>query len=221
MTISYITIFLLSPKDITDYSVADTEYWRETDNRLLLKTLYDYNNKQNIESFPRILGEWTSFDYKYPDYVYDKLNAEILLSRGYKRDNGDVIWIDFINSKTGESFHKQDICVKGAGWNIDNKSIEELKIEDSAPFTKLYINRLDISKGNKRQIMLYWYIFKKFGSNDRVTMIRVSKTIRNNETEKTFDVTKQFIERQLFNAMYERTKDDTTIGEYILERIGF
>jgi len=68
---------------MADYTVADTEYWRETDNRLLLKTAYEYNNKEDIKSFPTTIGVWKSYDFKYPDSVYDKLNADILMSRAY------------------------------------------------------------------------------------------------------------------------------------------
>ena len=49
--LSYVIIFLFSPKDIADYTVADTEYWRETGNRLMLKTSFEYNNKEDIKAF--------------------------------------------------------------------------------------------------------------------------------------------------------------------------
>lgn len=219
--LSYMIILLLSPKDITDYTIADTEYWGGTNNRLLLKTAYDYNNKDNVLLFPQTIGEWKSFNYRYPDYVYNVLNAEIMLSRGYTKDNKNIIWMDIINSKTGESFHKQRICIKGAGWNIDNESIVEFNmVDNSNSFAKLYANRLDISKGDKRQVMVYWFMFKKFGYNDSVTMIRLSSTIHNN-TEETFGLMKKFIEGQLFYKMYNGTKEDEiTTAEYIIDEYG-
>ena len=223
LSLSYITIFLLSPKDIADYTVVDTEYWRETGNRLLLKTVYGYNDKDNILSFPKILGEWKGSDFKYPESVYAKLNAEILLSRTYVRNdnrndsrNGsrDIVWMDIINSKTGESFHKQKICVKGSGWIIDDESIAEFDIRDG----KLYANKLYISKENKKQVMIYWFMFKKFGEKDDVTMIRLSAPVRNNDTEKTLGSIKEFIEEQLFNEIYKGTKKEITTAEYLIEK---
>lgn len=216
-------IFLLSPKDITDYTIADTEYWRETGNRLLLKTAYDYNSKTEIEKFPKQVGDWKSFDFKYRDSVYKSLNADILMSRAYTKNvtNGTPVWIDFINSQSGESFHKQKICVTGAGWNIDNELIQEFKIADPPnPFTKLYTNRLDISKGDKKQIMLYWFMFKKFGGKEAVTMIRISSPVYTDE-EKTFDNLKDFIENQLFDVMYKKGEiDSITTAEYTLKTYG-
>src|SRR3990167_10000700 len=218
LSLSYVIIFLFSPKDVTDYTVADTEYWRETKNGLLIKTVYDYNDKDSIISFPKFIGEWKGSDYRYPDFVYTKLNADILMSRAYKK-NGTVIWIDIINSKTGESFHTQKICVKGAGWTVNNESIAEFKIADSPnPYTRLYANKLYISKGKKKQVMVYWFMFKKFGSKDSVTMIRLSSPIRNNETNIAFDNIKGFVEDQLFDAMYKEETEDITIAEYLVNK---
>lgn len=221
LSISYIIIFLLAPEDIANYTIADTEYWRETKNRQILKSAYEYNNKEDIQKFPETLGEWKSYDFRYPDEVYTKLNADILLSRAYTSGHGKLLWIDFINSKVGESFHNQRICVEGAGWVVDNESITEFTIEDqSKPFKRLYANRLDISKGDKKQVMVYWFMFKKFGSDNGVTMIRLSSPVIQNRTS-TFDSMKSFVEGQLFGAMYERKEKDTiTVGENMVRKYG-
>jgi len=224
LLLSYVLVFLLASKDITDYTIADTEYWRETGNRLMLKTAYDYNNKEDIKAFPNVLGNWKGFDFKYSNRTYEKLNAEVMLSKAFSNPNGDVIWMDIINSRTGESFHKQKICVEGAGWTINNETIAEFKIasnSNSNPYTKLYTNRLDVSKKDRSQVMLYWFMFKKFGSNDAVTMIRISAEVRNNDTAKTFEYTKAFVEEQLFNAMYEKSATNSvTNAEHIVQQYG-
>ena len=221
ISLSYIIIFLLAPKDVTEYTIVDTEYWRETENRLLTKTIYNYNDKDNVASFPKTIGEWKSFDYSYPEYIYTKLSAKILMSRGYKKDSENVIWMDIMNSKTGEVFHNQKLCVEGSGWNIDNESVVEFKIADIPnPFTKLYANKLYISKKDKKQIMIYWFMFKKVGSNDSVAMIRLSAPVKNN-TDMTFNLMRDFVENQLFDAMYDRIEsEDITTLEYVLSTYG-
>lgn len=222
ISLAYITIFLLAPKDVTNYTVADTEYWQETGNRLLLQTAYEYNSKEDIQQFPKNLSDWKGIDFKYQDYVYTNLNTDVLLSRAYTKGNESVIWMDIINSKVGESFHKQNVCVEGAGWTVDNDSIAEFRIADPPnPFTKLYANRLDISKGDEKQIMVYWFMFKKFGSDNGVTMIRISAPVYDNDTETTFSSVKDFLENQLFGAMYKaREKDEVTTAEYISKEYG-
>lgn len=128
------------------------------------------------------------------------------MTRGYAKNAEGIVWVDFINGKTGESFHKQKICIEGAGWTIDSESIAEFKIADPPnPFTKFYANRLDVSKGNKKQIVIYWFMFKKFGAKDTVSMIRISVPADNNETtDILFNRAKDFIEDQLFDAMYKK-----------------
>ena len=220
--LAYVTIFLLAPKDITDYTIADTEYWRETGHKLYLKTAYEYNNKDYINSFPKVLGDWNGMDFKYDEWTYKELNADILLSRAYTRPNGDLLYLNIINSKTGESFHGQQNCVISSGWNIDNDSVAEFKIADPPnPFTKLYTNRLDISKEGEKQILIYWFMVKKFGAKDDVTMIRISSTVDNNGTDATFNTLKDFLENQLFGAMYKDTKKEKlTNAEYLSKEYG-
>jgi hypothetical protein len=129
--------------------------------------------------------------------------------------------MDIINSKVGESFHNQKVCVSGSGWNVDNESIAEFRVSDPPnPYTKLYANRLDISKKDKKQVMVYWFMFKRFGGNDAVTMIRLTSPVIDNETA-TFDSIKGFVENELFVAMYENAKSENiTSAEYIIREYG-
>ncbi len=216
---SYVFIFLLSPKDITDYTIADTTYWGETKNRLMLKTAYEYNSKEDLQVFPKVLGEWKGYDFRYDESVYRALKADILLSRTYGKKNGSYIWMDIINSKVGESFHDPKICL--GGWDINNESISEFRIANPPnPFTKLFTKRLDYSKKNQSQIMVYWFMFKKVGSNDSVSMIRITTPVISNEST-AFDSIKDFIESELFYTMYKQSDLETiTVSEDIINKYG-
>jgi hypothetical protein len=121
----------------------------------------------------------------------------------------------------GESFHNQKVCVRASGWNVDNESITEFRVSNPPnPYTKLYANRLDISRKGKKQVMVYWFMFKKFGGNDAVTMIRLSSPVIDNETA-TYDSIKGFVENELFYAMYESAKSENiTFAEYIIREYG-
>lgn len=222
LLLSYIIVFLLSSKDITNYTIADTEYWRETDNRIMLKTAYEYNSESDIKLFPKTLGNWSSINFRYPNATYEKLNAVMLMSRAYTNTNGNIIWLDIINSKTGESFHKQNICIEGSGWNITSDTISEFKIAESPnPYTKLYANRLDITKKDRSQVIVYWFMFKKLGSGDAVTMIRLTAEDTIGNTENTFNSIKEFTEEQLFIAMYKKSEiENISTAEYIYQQYG-
>ncbi|MCX9084243.1 MAG: exosortase-associated EpsI family protein [Candidatus Methanoperedens sp.] len=221
ISFSYILIFLLAPKDVADYTVADISYLYESKNRLLIRTAYEYSNKEDIRSFPMNLGNWNGSDFKYSDSVYASLKADIFLSRAYSSGN-DIIWMDLINSKVGESFHSPEICLEGS-WTINNKSIVEFRIADPPnPFTRLYAYRLDINNNfnSQEQVMVYWFMFKRFGENDAVSMIRLSSPVKENYNA-TFDSIKGFVEKELFEAMYESGKpDNITSAEYIIKEYG-
>ena len=222
LSFSYILIFLLAPKDIADYTVADTTYLYETKNRLLIRTAYEYSNQEDIKAFPIKLGNWNGSDFRYSDEVYAVLKADIFLSRAYTSGE-DLIWMDMINSKVGESFHSPEICLEGS-WNINNKSIEEFRISDPPnPFTRLYAYRLDISKNNNnnnKQVMVYWFMSRRFGQNNAVTMIRLSSPVHENYNA-TFYSIKGFVEKELFEAMYERARPENIIyAEYIIKEYG-
>ncbi len=221
LLLSYISILLLSQEDISDYTVADTEYWRESGNRLMVKATYDYNSKEEVEAFPKTIGEWKGSDFRYPEGVYKLLKADVLLSRTYTKNDGSLIWMDIINSKVGESFHQQKICVEGAGWKINNESIAEFKIGDSTNlFAKLRANRLDYSKKDQKQIMVYWFMFKKLGSKDSVAMIRLTSPVITNETD-TYNLINDFVVDNLFQTMYNQVgQENITVAEKIMNTYG-
>ncbi len=216
---SYVIIFLVSPKDITDYTITDITYWSETKNRLMLKTAYEYNSKEDLQAFPKVLGDWKGYDFRYDETIYRALKADIFLSRTYEKNNGSYIWMDIINSKVGESFHDPKVCL--GGWDINNESISEFMIANPPnPFTKLYAKRLDYSKKNQRQIMVYWFMFKKVGSIDSVSMIRITTPVISNDST-AFDSIKDFIESELFYTMYKQGDPETiTVSEDIINKYG-
>ena len=215
--LAYVLIFLLAPQDIIGFTVVDTEYWRETENRLIVKSAYDYNSMESIEEFPAILGEWSSFNYNYSDSVIEILNADLISTRGYRNNNNNLIWMDIIHSNVGESFHKQKICVEGSGWTVVNETVVRIDIGASKynPYTYLCANRLDIEKNGKKQVMLYWFMFKKLGSSNAVTMIRLSSPV-NNDYSETFSTMSHFISNELFQEMYEKVDETPTVIEMLL-----
>jgi hypothetical protein len=68
--------------------------------------------------------------------------------------------------------------------------------------------------------MVYWFMFKRFGGNNAVTMIRLSSPVPKNY-DATFESIKGFVENELFDAMYERAKpENITTAEYIIKKYG-
>ena len=222
ISLAAVLIFLLAPAGIADYTVVGTSYWHETRDRLLLKTAYEYNNIEEIRNFPAELGDWRGYDFRYPEHVYEMLNASIMLSRSYSC-NGDLIWMDIINSKKGESFHDPKICY-GGSWDITNESVATFHVtgnQTHLTFSEMRANRLDITNKkdpNTRQVVLYWFMFKRF-SDEGVSMIRLSAPVRT-DPETTFATMEGFLEDELFAAMYEGEVEEITVAERIIEKHG-
>lgn len=211
----YILVFLLSPANSMDFTVVDSEYWRESGNRQIVKSAYNYNDKESIEQFPVQLGEWTGYNYYYPGVV-DALNAEIVLSRSYTRGD-DQIMMDIIHSKMSESFHKQQICVEGNGWTIVNESKELIEVNSTRhnPYMAINVNKLDIEKNGTRQVMMYWFMFKKSRSSNAVTMIRLLAPVEHDYRQTSITMS-EFIKNQLFLAMYENVGITPSIAETLI-----
>ncbi|MEA1866305.1 MAG: exosortase-associated EpsI family protein [Euryarchaeota archaeon] len=222
ISLAAVLTFLLAPAGIADYTVVGTSYWHETRDRLLLKTAYEYNNIEEIKNFPAELGDWRGYDFRYPKEVYETLNASIMLSRSYSRD-GDLLWMDIINSNKGESFHDPKICY-GGSWDIVNESVETFHVtgnQTHLTFSEMRTNRLDIARKDNpdtRQVVLYWFMFKRF-SDEGVTMIRLSAPVKD-DYEATFAMVKGFLEDELFAEMYEGEVKEITVAERMIETRG-
>lgn len=223
IVLSFVSMALLAPQGIADYTAIDTSYWRETENRLLVKTSYEYNDIAKISNFPDSLGSWKGYDFSYSERVYEKLEADILLSRAYTQDR-TLIWMDIINSRSGKSFHDPKVCYSGR-WNIVNESIEELHVTGNKSyltFSKMCVNKLELeNKENpsERQVVIYWYMFERFNDEQGVTMIRLSAPVRSDINE-TLGFLKSFVEDELFDAMYESEITEKTVAEGLIERHG-
>lgn len=68
--------------------------------------------------------------------------------------------------------------------------------------------------------MVYWFMFKKFGAKDAVSMVRISTPVIYNETE-AFSTIKKFVENELFKEMYKQSGPETiTMAEDIIDEYG-
>lgn len=220
--LTFVIIFLLSPIDLADYTVVDTS-WHETENRMLLKTAFDYNCREDIERFPMVLGNWQGFNFTYPDHVYEILDIDILMSRAFTSEEG-IIFMDIINSRKGGGFHDPIACFSH-GWDISNIDIKQLNVARDGNyliFGNMYVNKLfahNQVNPDRKQVAMYWYMFRRFGRDEGVTMIRLTAPVRV-DTYATLAMMSGFIENELFDAMYGDEILEITIYEQIIYKHG-
>jgi len=210
-------LVVLAPENLAQYTVIDTAFYK-TSHRLIGKTAYNFNNASDIAKFPKKIDGWRGVDFRYPERIYKILDAKIILSRTYSK-NGNIIWIDIINSDKRKSFHDPRVCY-GSRWNIINESVEEIPINSSAAvFEKIYVNRLYLKNKKypeRKLVALYWFMFR---GGEGVTMIRLSSPVVKNYTD-TNNILEKFTE-DIMNLMYKDVKKPKSVGEVWIDEHGF
>ena len=115
--------------------------------------------RQPLSSFPLQLGPWTGTDIPMEKDVLDILGPGDFLLRDYRpQDNSqpqvNVFVAYFPSQRAGDTIHSPKHCLPGAGWQPVESSRITLSLPGHPPFPA---NRYVISKGESRQLVLYWY----------------------------------------------------------------
>jgi EpsI family protein len=113
---------------------------------------------QPLGSFPQTLGSWTGRDIPMDREVLDVLGPGDFLLRDYNnRAHSASIGLFiayFPSQRAGDTIHSPKHCLPGAGWAPVRA--DRIKI-DVPGIGSIPANRYLISKGEDRQLVLYWY----------------------------------------------------------------
>jgi exosortase D (VPLPA-CTERM-specific) len=112
-----------------------------------------------LQSFPMHLGTWTATDIPLDKEVLDVLGPGDFLLRDYHPEDSvqppvDLFIAYFPSQRAGDTIHSPKHCLPGAGWLPVESTRITLSMPGLAPFPA---NRYVISKGESRQLVLYWY----------------------------------------------------------------
>ena len=112
-----------------------------------------------LPSFPRQLGSWEGTDIAIDEDELQVLGPGDFLLRVYQDQQTSAPPVDlfiayFASQRTGDTIHSPKNCLPGAGWAPVQSSRMMLAMPNHAPFP---VNRYVISKGEARQLVLYWY----------------------------------------------------------------
>jgi exosortase D (VPLPA-CTERM-specific) len=111
-----------------------------------------------LKQFPAQLGGWTGTDVPIDKDVLDILRPSDYLLRIYQNPQ-ETEYIDlfipfFRSQRAGEAPHSPQHCLPGSGWTpVENQRVT-LTIPGHDPFPA---NRYLITKGDSRQLVLYWF----------------------------------------------------------------
>ena len=118
-----------------------------------------FPSRENLDSFPKQLGEWSGTDIEIEQEVRDVLGPGDFLLRDYEDKNPSHPQIDlfiayFATQRAGDTIHSPKNCLPGAGWTPVSSRRITLSVPGHAPFPA---NRYVIAKNDSRQLVLYWY----------------------------------------------------------------
>jgi EpsI family protein len=119
-----------------------------------------YPPRLPLSELPHQIGEWSAIDIPISQEERDVLGPGDFLLRVYQNGQAREPYVDlfiayFPSQRAGDTIHSPKNCLPGAGWSpIQNRRVQ-LSFPGSRPFSA---NRYIISKGNDRQMVLYWYL---------------------------------------------------------------
>ncbi|OQY56708.1 MAG: EpsI family protein [Desulfobacteraceae bacterium 4572_88] len=119
----------------------------------------DIHPNQPFSTFPKQIAEWKGKESFFDEKIFNVLGVDDYVLCNYKNPEGYPVYlyIGFYQSqREGDLIHSPKNCMPGAGWNIAQTSIEELET-DKYDSGKIRMIRLDLKKGEGKQVMLYWF----------------------------------------------------------------
>jgi len=127
--------------------------------------LYSVSHGENVhpnkpfETFPKQIGEWVGKEKFLAENMLEEVGADDYFLADYNNSKGHWInlYVSFYQSQQeGDLIHSPKNCMPGAGWSIPRTSLEELEFPGDNPH-KIKAIKLDLTKGPRKQIMLYWF----------------------------------------------------------------
>ncbi|MDM8552133.1 EpsI family protein [Desulfobacterales bacterium HSG2] len=119
----------------------------------------DIHPNKPFETFPKQIGEWVGKENFLAENMLEEVGADDYFLADYNNSKGHWInlYVSFYQSqKEGDLIHSPKNCMPGAGWSIPQTSLEELEFPGDNPH-KIKAIKLDLTKGPRKQIMLYWF----------------------------------------------------------------
>jgi exosortase D (VPLPA-CTERM-specific) len=116
--------------------------------------------RQMLTGFPGQIGEWKGKADKMEQIFQSKLNFDDYLMADYNTAGGDEfvnLYIGYYAVQRADKVpHSPKACIPGGGWAIRNMSrliLDDVKVSGQP----LLVNRLQIEKGDYKQIVYYWF----------------------------------------------------------------
>jgi EpsI family protein len=114
--------------------------------------------RTELSSFPIVLKNWVGADVPIPGEILKTLGDGEFMQRTYRERTGNGPYVDlyvaYLQNQQKLVHHLPQDCLQGSGWSPVEVSTTTLAFPGDVPFAA---NRYLISKGDDRQLVLFWY----------------------------------------------------------------
>lgn len=111
-----------------------------------------------LASFPVDLQGWTGKDVSIPEAVLKTLRPGQFLQRRYRDAAGSAAYVDLYVAYLRDQHvlfrHLPQDCLEASGWTRVESETQTLAFPGERPFSA---NRYLITRGDDRQLVLFWY----------------------------------------------------------------
>ncbi len=109
------------------------------------------------KQLPIFINGWSGKDIKVDEQALEILETNDVLMRDYKKEGNPFIQLCIVYASNNRKVsHPPEVCYKGTGWSLEEKIPVVFSIK-SDEFPELRANKLILEKGDKKQLVLYWY----------------------------------------------------------------
>ena len=114
-----------------------------------------------LANLPTVVGDWRGGDTeRFDQQVLTVLGVDDYLNRVYASPSLGTVgfYVGFYESqRQGSKLHSPLVCLPGAGWEMEARRLLTVPVSNSSGRREVEVNRMVITKGNEKQVVIYWY----------------------------------------------------------------
>jgi EpsI family protein len=116
--------------------------------------------RDKLINFPMQIADWRGRQSALEQQIIDALKFDDYIIADYRRakptDTVNFYVAYYASQSAGQSAHSPSSCIPGGGWEI--QEFNQHPVADAlAPAKPLVVNRVQIAKGNVKQLVYYWF----------------------------------------------------------------
>jgi len=211
-------LLLSSPEDIfSNLMVIDVSKTHKTPYEILVTTIFDFKNAEELGNLPKDIGGLHSRDVPISK-TEGKMGA--VMKRMYSNGTDAVLFM-LLSSENMSAFHSLEVCY-GGRWNVTEKEVIPIRVRrlGEGGFHNVHVNKFVVQRGNLEMVVLHWFMWKSgvVRTEKNFVLIQVATPIEESK-ERAIDLTKRFT-ADFFLRIYKPVTKSKIIAEQLVDRFG-